>query len=133
MLTYASIPKIVLYGINQESLFILTLRNREEVSKMMPYFHSDIYKNLDVSIVDHVILENLLALSSQKEKESLAFSYDMHDAVEKVRTQEYQLALLLSPVRPEMIKSISNAGDKMPRKSTYFYPKSPSGLVINRL
>ena len=133
VLSHTSILKIVLYGINQESLFILTLNNRGEVSKMMPYFHSEIYKNLDVSIVDHVILENLLALSSQKEKESLAFSYDMRDAVEKVRTQEYQLALLLSPVRPEMIKSISDAGDKMPRKSTYFYPKSPSGLVINRL
>jgi len=133
ILAHTSVPRIVLFGINRESLFILTLNNREEVSKMMPYFHSEIYKNLDVSIVDHIILENLLALSSEKEKESLAFSYDMHDAVEKVRTQEYQLALLLSPVRPEMIKAISDAGDKMPRKSTYFYPKSPSGLVINRL
>ncbi|MFC1946817.1 DUF1015 domain-containing protein [Chloroflexota bacterium] len=133
ILAHTSIPRIVLFGINQESLFILTLNNREEVSKMMPYFHSDIYKNLDVSIVDHIILENLLALSNEKEKESLAFSYDMHDAVEKVRNQEYQLALLLSPVRPEMIKAIADAGDKMPRKSTYFYPKSPSGLVINRL
>jgi uncharacterized protein (DUF1015 family) len=132
-LTHTSVPRIVLFGINQESLFILTLHNREEVSKMMPYFHSDIYKNLDVSIVDHIILENLLALSSEKEKESLSFSYDMRDAVNRVRNQEYQLTLLLSPVRPEMIKSISDAGDKMPRKSTYFYPKSPSGLVINRL
>ena len=133
ILAHTSIPRIVLFGLNQESLFILTLNNREEVSKMMPYFHSDIYKNLDVSIVDHIILENLLALSSEKEKDSLAFSYDMHGAVEKVRIQEYQLALLLSPVKPEMIKSISDAGDKMPRKSTYFYPKTPSGLVINRL
>ncbi|OGN88325.1 MAG: hypothetical protein A2158_01455 [Chloroflexi bacterium RBG_13_46_14] len=133
ILTHTSVPRIVLFGINQESLFILALNNREEVSKMMPYFHSDIYKNLDVSIVDHIILENLLALNSEKEKESLAFSYDMRDAVEKVRTQEYQLALLLNPVRPEMIKTISDAGDKMPRKSTYFYPKSPAGLVINRL
>jgi uncharacterized protein (DUF1015 family) len=133
ILSHTSVPRIVLFGIDRESLFILTLNNREEVSKMMPYFHSDIYKNLDVSIVDHIILENLLALSSEKEKESLAFSYDMLDAIEKVKSQEYQLALLLSPVRPEMIKSISDAGDKMPRKSTYFYPKSPSGLVINRL
>lgn len=133
ILKHSSVPRIVLFGINQDSLFLLTLINREEVSKMMPYFHSDIYKNLDVSIVDHIVLENLLALNHEKERESLAFSYDMHDAVEKVKTQEYQLALLLSPVRPEMIKSISDAGDKMPRKSTYFYPKSPSGLVINRL
>ncbi len=132
-LASTDVLKIAVYGIDYENLFVLTLNNQEEVSKMMPYFHSEIYRKLDVSIVDHIILENLLALSSEKEKDSLAFSFDMQDAIDKVKTQEYQLALLLSPVRPEMIKSISDAGDKMPRKSTYFYPKSPSGLIINRL
>jgi len=99
----------------------------------MPYFHSELYKKLDVSIVDHIILENLLALSSDKEKTSLDYSYDVQDAVNRVMSQEYQLALLLSPVKPEVIKAIADAGDKMPRKSTYFYPKSPSGLIFNRL
>jgi uncharacterized protein (DUF1015 family) len=50
-----------------------------------------------------------------------------------VISQEYQLALLLSPVKPEVIKAMADVGDKMPRKSTYFYPKLPSGLIINRL
>jgi uncharacterized protein (DUF1015 family) len=46
---------------------------------------------------------------------------------------EYQLAFLLNPIRPEVIKAIADTGDRMPRKSTYFYPKAPSGLVLNRL
>jgi uncharacterized protein (DUF1015 family) len=100
---------------------------------MMPYFHSEIYKKLDVSIVDHIILEKLLELTSDKEKTSLAYSYNLAHAVNRVINQEYQLAILLSPVKPEVIKAIADAGDKMPRKSTYFYPKSPSGLVLNRL
>jgi uncharacterized protein (DUF1015 family) len=45
---------------------------------------------------------------------------------------EYQLAILLRPVRAETIKAIADAGDRMPRKSTYFYPKAPSGLVFYR-
>ncbi len=43
------------------------------------------------------------------------------------------LALILSPVKTEVIKAIADAGDRMPRKATYFYPKLPSGLVFNRL
>jgi uncharacterized protein (DUF1015 family) len=133
LLVHTSRVRIVLFGLDADNLYVLTLDEQADVSQMMPYFHSEFYRNLDVSIVDHVILENLLALSSEKEKTSLAFTYEMSDAVERVLMQEYQLAFLLSPVSPGMIKTVSDAGDKMPRKSTYFYPKTPSGLVINRL
>jgi uncharacterized protein (DUF1015 family) len=51
----------------------------------------------------------------------------------RVLKQEYQLAFFLKPVRPELIKAVADANDKMPRKSTYFYPKAPAGLVVNRL
>lgn len=125
--------KIIVFGLDTENLFILNLHDLATLSQMMPYFHSDLYQSLDVSVVDHIILENFLALNSDKEKTSLAYSYDMIDAVKRILDQEYQLALLLSPVEPGTIKAIADAGDKMPRKSTYFYPKSPSGLVFNRL
>ena len=70
---------------------------------------------------------------SDREEAVLAYSYDRQDAVNRVRDQEYQLALLLSPVKVEMVKAVADAGDRMPRKSTYFYPKIPSGLVFRRL
>ena len=97
---------------------------------MMPYFHTDIYKGLMVSVVDHVILERLLELSNDRTESILAYSYDRADAVKKVTDGEYQLALLLSPVKPQVVKDIADAGDRMPRKSTYFYPKEPAGLVF---
>jgi uncharacterized protein (DUF1015 family) len=100
---------------------------------MIPYFHSDLYKKLNVSIVDHVILENLLAMSNDKEKTSLTYSYDRTDAINRVSNQEYQLAFLLSPAKAEAIKAIADVGDKMPRKSTYFYPKLPAGLILYQL
>jgi len=124
---------LILFGLNAESLFVLRLRNPAAVSQMMPYFHSELYKRLDVSILDHIILEKFLALDSAQEKSSLAYSYDRSDAVNRVLVQEYQLAFLLRPAKAEVIKAIADAGDKMPRKSTYFYPKLPSGLVLNRL
>ena len=100
---------------------------------MMPYFHTELYKKLEVSVIDHVILEKLLALNRDQEGTSLAYSYDQLDAVNRVLNQEYQLAFLLSPIRVETIEAIADAGDKMPRKSTYFYPKLPAGLILNQL
>jgi uncharacterized protein (DUF1015 family) len=133
LLTETNKVQVILFGLAPDYLFVLRLRDLAAVSQMMPYFHSELYKKLDVSIVDHIILEKLLALSSDKEKTGLAYSYDMPDAVNRVLTQEYQLALLLSLPKPEVIKAVADAGDKMPRKSTYFSPKAPSGLVFNRL
>jgi len=125
--------KLVLFGLDRENLFLLRLPDPAAVSQMMPYFHSELYKKLDVSIIDHVLLEEFLALNRDKEKVSLAYSYDCQDAVNRVLNQEYQLAFLLNPIKPETVKAIADVGDKMPRKSTYFYPKLPAGLIVNRL
>jgi len=50
-----------------------------------------------------------------------------------VEKGEYQLALLMNPIPVAMIKTIADSNDKMPGKSTYFYPELPTGLVINCL
>jgi uncharacterized protein (DUF1015 family) len=125
--------KLVLFGLSNEYLFLLRLRDFTTSSQMMPYFHGEIYKRLAVSIIDHIILEKLLGLSSEHEETVLNYSYDRLDAVNKILEQEYQLAFLLRPARTEVIKTIADAGERMPRKSTYFYPKLPAGLIFRRL
>ena len=125
--------KLVLFGPGKERLFILNLRDFTTASQMMPYFHSELYKKLDISVVDHIILEELLELSHDREEACLAYSYDRLDAVNRVLDQEYQLAFLFRPVKAEVVKAIADASDRMPRKSTYFYPKLPAGLVFHRL
>jgi len=131
-LAEAAQARLVLFGLNGQRLLMLTLRDLDAASQMMPYFHSELYKRLDVSVVDHVILEELLGLSSEDEVK-ISYNYDIRDAVSRVLAQEYQLAFILKPVKAETIKAIADAGDRMPRKSTYFYPKLPSGLIFNRL
>jgi len=124
--------RLVLFGLDSDKLQVLTLRDEAAAGRMMPYFHSDIYKRMDVSVVDHVILEELLGLSEEEEIK-ISYNYDRGQAVNSVLAQEYQLAFIISPVQGKTIKAIADAGDRMPRKSTYFYPKLPSGLLINRL
>jgi uncharacterized protein (DUF1015 family) len=117
-----------------DHLCILTLKEHSIVGQTMPLFHSELYRKLDVSVIDHIILEKILGLGiGGTDETKISYSYDRQDAVNRVLKQEYQLAFFLKPVRPELIKAVADAGDKMPRKSTYFYPKAPAGLVINRL
>jgi uncharacterized protein (DUF1015 family) len=124
--------RLVLFGLDGDNLLLLTLKDYETAAKFMPNFHTDIYKKLDVSMVDHIILEEMLGIKHEGDA-GIAFNYDREDAVKKVQAGEFQLAFIIKPVRPETIKAISDASDRMPRKSTYFYPKLPSGLVVNRL
>lgn len=124
--------RLALFGLVGQRLLVLTLRDYTAASRMIPYFHSELYKRLDVSIVDHVILEELLEMGTGGEA-LISYNYDRKDAIKRVTAQEFQLAFIINPVKAETIKAIADAGDRMPRKSTYFYPKLPSGLVVNRL
>ena len=122
------------YGHDTDKFFALKLRDTAAIAEMMPSFHSELYRKLDVSVLDHVILENILGLGIDGKGEArVSFSSDREDAIKQVSQGEYQLVFFLKPVRPELIKNVSDANEKMPRKSTYFYPKAPAGLVVNPL
>jgi len=125
-------PHLAVFGLDGTDFWLLALRDFQSASKKMPPSHSEIYKRMDVSVVDHIVLETLLSIQPESEK-GLSFNYDCLSAVQSVLSGEFQLAFIIQAVRPEMIKEISDISDRMPRKSTYFYPKLPSGLVINRL
>ncbi|MDD4984962.1 MAG: DUF1015 domain-containing protein [Dehalococcoidales bacterium] len=125
--------RIVLFGLSPGNLLLLSMSDFTAASKMMPCFHSELYNRLDVSIVDHVILEKILGMTGEQEETALDFNHDKADAINRVLNHEYQLAFFLGPVKTDVIRAIADASDRMPRKSTYFYPKPPSGLVFRRL
>jgi uncharacterized protein (DUF1015 family) len=124
--------KLILCGLKPDQLLALTLRDAEAIRPMFPAFHAEIYQKLDVSIVDHVILEELLGLTHEKAGALLDYNYDAVESVKKVLDGEYQVGIIVNPVKPADIKAIADSGDRMPHKSTYFYPKAPAGLVAYR-
>ena len=87
--------RLVLVRQDSQHLYRLTLADEDATSRMMPYFHSERYNRLAVSIVDHIILEELLGLGGAA-GEALGYSYDKQDAVQRVLNQEYQMAFLVS-------------------------------------
>jgi uncharacterized protein (DUF1015 family) len=65
--------------------------------------------------------------------EHLGFLHDHYEAVERVASGQLQMAFLMKPFPLEAFEHIVGDGHRLPRKSTFFYPKLPTGLVINRL
>jgi uncharacterized protein (DUF1015 family) len=125
-------PKLLLCGLKPGYLQVISVRDFQAIRPMFPAFHSEYYQKLDVSIVDHVILEELLGLSHDKAGMFLDYSYDAETAIKRVLNKEYQLGIIVNPIKPAVIKNIADSGDRMPRKSTYFYPKVPAGLLSYR-
>ena len=96
---------------------------------------SDAYRSLDVAVLHSLILEPLFGIDKQNmaEQKNLAYTRSAEEAVESVNRGEFQCAFLLHPTKVSQIRGVSLAGEKMPQKSTYFYPKLITGLVINEL
>lgn len=117
-------------GLEEEKLVALRLRKSASLDEAMPQERSEVYKKLDVSIVQHLIIESLAAAEKGP---NVAYTPDANAARRFVESGEFQLAFLLNPVPVTIIKTIAEANDRMPGKSTYFHPKLPTGLVINRL
>ncbi|MEW6033549.1 MAG: DUF1015 domain-containing protein [Chloroflexota bacterium] len=121
---------IGLLGLERESLLILRLHDFARVEGALPHDRSQAYRTLDVSVLHHVILSELLGLD---EGENIAYSRSELEAWQRVSAGEYRLGFLLNPVDAYAVKAVADAADKMPQKSTYFYPKLPTGLVLNQL
>ena len=90
------------------------------------------YRRLDVSILNRVVFVNLLKLTPDKEG-CLKFSAQADDLIKEADCDESRAVFFLKPVMMEQIMNVALAGQRMPPKSTYFYPKVLSGLLINKL
>ena len=125
--------RLGLFGPGTDKFYTLKLRNEAVLTEIMPQ-QSDIYRHLDVSVLDHVVLNKILGLTIDgRTEDRVSFSHDREESMKEVMAGKQQLIFFLKPVRPELIKMVSDASEKMPRKSTYFYPKAPAGIVVNPL
>lgn len=90
---------------------------------------------LDVTVLTRLILMELLGLNHSQLDDEYIMSYSSKTdvALEAVRTGDCDVAFILNSTRIDQVKRIAEAGEIMPRKSTYFYPKVITGQVLNRL
>ena len=114
---------------------LLVLKDKSLPDREGPEGYSSAWKRLDVSVLQVFVLEKLLGLrmEAMKKQENLHYVRGEVEAIREFKEGKYQLAFLLNPTRMEEIIEVAGAGDRMPQKSTYFYPKLLTGLVINKV
>lgn len=113
---------------------ILRLKNKRIMQRLARDLSAPL-RELDVTTLHLLILEHILGLSAEEQlKEGeLSYSQDEESVLQAVEKEEHQAAFILNPPDPEVILTIALGGERMPQKSTYFFPKLITGLVINKI
>lgn len=109
--------------------YLLTLKDGDR-TELLGTDRGPAWRDLDVAVLHRGILENILQFP-----EGAEFEYEKQapKAVMAVRTGKAGMAFVLRATRREQICACAEAGEPMPQKSTYFFPKLPSGVAINVL
>ena len=113
--------------------YLLTLKSNPTLEELLPELHETL-RTLDVSVLHSLILEKLMGIDKENMAKQINLKYtrDANEAVEDVNNGA-NCAFFLNPTRVEQIAAVGGAGQKMPQKSTYFYPKLITGLVMNKI
>ena len=113
---------------------LLTLKDLSVMEKALPG-KSAASQGLDVSVLHSLILERVLGIDAENMAKQINLTYtrSFEEAMDSVREKKSQCAFILNPTRVTEIRDVAAAGEKMPQKSTYFYPKLITGLVMNKM
>lgn len=107
--------------------YLALMTDADEALNLIKGDMSDLLKELDVTILHEVILKRVFEIESP---ELLEFTRSAEEAVNKVESGERPAAILTNPPSVSDMRKIAEIGEKMPQKSTYYYPKLLSGLVF---
>ena len=114
--------------------FMLTLKDPAIADTALPE-HAEPYRRLDTAVLEALILKGALEMTDEDidHLHGLGYARDHDQALELVQTGEYDAAFFMSPTPVKRVQAVAAAGESMPPKSTYFFPKVPTGLVFNPL
>jgi uncharacterized protein (DUF1015 family) len=93
------------------------------------------YRRLDTAVLESLILRGALGMSEDDiaHLRGLDYSKNLEDAIHRVESGVADAGFFMRATPVEQVREVAEAGESMPPKSTYFYPKVPTGLVFNPL
>lgn len=123
-----------LYMKNVNNFYLLTLR--ENVDSILDEFEvPDVLKKLDLTVLHKVLVTKEFGYSDQEQmaQDGIKYIKQESEAFDLIDSGKAEASFIMAYPKIKDIKEISQAGFRMPQKSTYFYPKLLSGIVINPL
>ena len=117
-------------GFYDGAYYLLRLSDPEAMARVVPE-RAEEWRMLDVSILHELMIERVMDMSKEKveAKENIDYHRDVDLAIQQVDEGRAQCIFIMNPTRIEEVKACSAQGEKMPQKSTDFYPKVITGLV----
>ncbi len=93
------------------------------------------YRRLDTAVLEALVLRGALGMSEDdiSHLRGLDYSKNLADAIDAVQTGRADAGFFMRATPVEQVREVAETGESMPPKSTYFYPKVPTGLVFNPL
>ncbi|MFA6001551.1 MAG: DUF1015 domain-containing protein [Thermoleophilia bacterium] len=115
-----------------DSYHVLTARQPRPMISAEKTARSAAYRSLDVAVLDRVILADILGVTPEgpNANAKVRFVERTDKALEETSQPGFQVAFFINPTSMQEITAVSEAGEKMPQKSTYFYPKPLTGMVF---
>ena len=113
---------------------LLVLKDMQVIRELLPNA-SSATQQLDVTVLHTLVLEKIFGIDADNMAKQINLTYTkiFDEAVESVDSGKVQCAFILNPTRVSEIRDVASNGEKMPQKSTYFYPKMITGMVMNKL
>jgi uncharacterized protein (DUF1015 family) len=118
-------------GLEEGRLHLLTLSNTTAVHALMPS-GSQTWQSLDVNVLEYAVLRATLGVQNSA-GDAIEYTQDTSVAHREVESGRWPLAFLMNATKVSQMIAVADAREKMPPKSTYFYPKLATGLVLNSL
>ncbi|HEX3510901.1 MAG TPA: DUF1015 domain-containing protein [Solirubrobacteraceae bacterium] len=120
--------------IDSDRMLRLTLKDQAIADAVLPG-HSEAYRELDTGVLEALLLKGALGLSDDdiSHFNGMFYARDTAEAIAMVRSGEYEAAFVMRPTPVEQVSEVAEAGENMPPKSTFFYPKLLTGLLFNPL
>ena len=112
----------------------LRLRDGETMQQLAPGMSAEL-RGLDVTTLHVLLMEHILGVSTRNavNTDAVAYTHDAEEALAEVDNGGCRAAFILNPPSAGEMIDVSLTGDKMPQKSTYFFPKLVTGLVIHKV
>jgi uncharacterized protein (DUF1015 family) len=113
---------------------MLTLRDPAVAAAALPG-KPEPYRELDTAVLEGVVLRGALGMSEDDiaHLNGLAYARDAGEARQRVQAGEADAAFFMAPTPVEQVRAVAATGESMPPKSTYFFPKVLTGMVLNLL
>ena len=109
--------------------YTLKIKSLAVAKELMPD-HSDDYCGLDVAMLHAILIEKVLGIAPDKIEEHVRYERGSEETMRKVDSGEFAVALLMNSTKPDQVKRVAENRERMPQKSTDFFPKLVSGLVF---